>query len=137
MHSPRHQCSPVQSSSSSPVLTSFCICLLLRPSSPKFCVECLLNNGGQALCPVDATTTVVFRGHVNVLRCDVLSSSPHFQAIIYEPMVTKGIDFLCRKSFCRCKDTGRIVPSSFEFVSDKSFLSTSVKPKLICPLNQS
>jgi len=31
----------------------------------------------------------------------------------------------------------RIGPLSFEFISDRSFLSTSVKPKLICPLSQS
>jgi len=30
----------------------------------------------------------------------------------------------------------QIGPLSFEFVSDRSFLSTSVKPKLICPLSE-
>ena len=31
----------------------------------------------------------------------------------------------------------QIGPLSLEFVSDRSFLSTSVEPKLICPLSQS
>jgi len=30
----------------------------------------------------------------------------------------------------------QIGPLSFEFVSDRFFLSTSVKPKLICPLSE-
>jgi len=31
----------------------------------------------------------------------------------------------------------QIGPLNLEFVSDRSFLSTSVKPKLLCPLSQS
>jgi len=45
-----------------------------------------------------------------------------------------SFEFVSDKSFKFLRF--QIGPLSFEFVSDRSFLSTSVKPKLICPLSE-